>query len=132
MHGSNLNFSAGHVIIQVVRHWLLTVEPQLWSWLTSHEIHGGHSGTQAGFSPSSFSFLLLIIISPLLRHYPLRCARALTRQHIMTCLDFQVWGFISDLALGWLESKEVSFFCDMHNEFNLYNKLYLEGNSYPG
>jgi hypothetical protein len=47
-------------------------------------------------------------------------------------LDFQVWVIISDLALGWLESKEVCFFCGMRNELSLNNWLQLEGSSYLG
>jgi hypothetical protein len=61
---------------------------------------------------SFFAFMLLSISLPSFHTYlslPLMCAIALTRQQIITSSAFKLGGFISDLALGSLQSKEGIF-----------------------
>jgi hypothetical protein len=65
--------SIGFVITQAVRQWLLTAEARVQFQVTSCEIHGGRTGTKAGFISGFFIIIiffffitLLIIISPLL------------------------------------------------------------------
>jgi hypothetical protein len=40
----------GYVIAEAARHWLLTKETHVQSWVTSSKIYGGQSGTGTGFS----------------------------------------------------------------------------------
>jgi hypothetical protein len=40
----------GHVIAQVISHWLPTVVTHLWDWFRSNRICGGQSGTGVGFN----------------------------------------------------------------------------------
>jgi hypothetical protein len=44
-------------VIQAARRWILIAETRVQSRVTSNKIHGGPSGTGAGFSPSSLAFL---------------------------------------------------------------------------
>jgi hypothetical protein len=75
-------------------------------------IRGGWIDTGADFPHTFFSFPLLILILPFFHTQllpSLRCATALTRQHIITsCLQVGR-GFISDSALCWLQSERVFF-----------------------
>jgi hypothetical protein len=94
---------------QAVRHWLFTTKPCDQSQEISCEIHGNWSGTGAKFSPSFFGTPLLITI-PLLLHTqlwrtPEECG---TPDEAAYYHIFGLRGFISDPALGWLQSKEVS------------------------
>jgi hypothetical protein len=62
MHNFNLE---GCVIVQAARHWLLTKETWIESWVPSSEIRGGKSRNAACFS-EFFGFSLLSTIPPLL------------------------------------------------------------------
>jgi hypothetical protein len=55
---------------------------------------------------------------------PFICAIALYQEHITHVLDVFVWGFISDSALGGLQSKEAKF-----NRLN-YTFLFIELETY--
>jgi hypothetical protein len=60
-------------------------------------------------------FPLLIVTAPLaiiIYHRPLRCAIAVIRQHIITSLILR--SFISDPALGWLQSEEVLVYIQIY------------------
>jgi hypothetical protein len=94
-------------------HWLLTVEPQLQFQVTLCEICGGSSGSGAFiYLQVSLIYSVLIVIlsvSILICHCPLKCVIAMTRQHIVTSLVHRLDGvFLSDSAFGWLQNKEVS------------------------
>jgi len=72
------------------------------------------NATEAGFYPSSFSFSLLIITKSLLCTHTsprLRCATALTRQHIITSSAINLGHKPSFWSSPWLVTeKEVKFY----------------------
>jgi hypothetical protein len=89
----------------VVVHWILTVEPGIDSRLNSSEIHGELCGTTAGFSVCFFGFPSLIMIPPLLHIcllLPLEVCDSPDQ-----AAHYHILGFVSDPALGWLQSAEV-------------------------
>jgi hypothetical protein len=81
--------------------------------VTLCEIVGAQSGIGTGFTPSFFCCSLLIIIPPLLHAHlllsPEVCGSPDQAVHYHI-LNLYVGGFTSDPELGWLQSKEVSFF----------------------
>jgi hypothetical protein len=84
------------------------------------------SGTGKGFSPSFFSFPLLIIIPPLL-HAPLLPPHVVYSNPDQTPFYhiriLQVWGFVSDLVLGCLQIEEVKFL--FISKISNINKIYI-------
>ena len=54
--------------LQNLIRWPLAAQPQNQSRVTAGEMRNERSGTATGFSPSFFSFTLLIIILPLLHN----------------------------------------------------------------
>jgi hypothetical protein len=78
------------------------------SWLCG--IHSGQSDIGAGLFTSLISFHLLITILPLLHIHPLpppEMCDSQAHEAYYHILSFQVEGFISDPALGWLQSNVV-------------------------
>lgn len=111
-------------ICQAVRCSLLTTEPWVQSWVTSHEIYGGWNGTEWGFSPPCFFNLnLLISIPPSFLTY-----QSLPKPGSALSHPYSVhWGFICEPEFGWLQSKEVYVkihLCnlDRSNQFNKWGE----------
>jgi hypothetical protein len=109
-------------------HWFLTTEARVASCAVWMKWHWNR------FSPNLFSFAMLIIIPPSFHtHYyqPRMCVIAQIRQHIITSLvlSMGLWGFISYLALGWLQGKEVFLFdlFVIHAYLNHYYFSYFLG-----
>lgn len=99
---------------QVIRRWLLILEPHVPSQMSSCEICGEQSGTGKSISPRFFSLPLLLSFhhcSILIFQYPLRCVMAFTRQHIITVLVFKCGASsLTQNLAGQVESLKDEYF----------------------